>query len=216
MTPEGGRISRGTNGEFGLMRRRRQATPNTASSSWPAALTFVHPVRDSATAFRFVTRPAVSVVMTASPMLARVVRNRSRCSASALADCPNSSCNDRLREQVFGARPGHPRLVPHRHDDCGDRHIQAHSEDGGVCGGERVARRDEQVERQQAADDEGEDGVPRTPEPRHHPDRPEVCGERIESPERWVKCQPNDRRDCDGGYSDGIANPRRAGIIAQF
>jgi hypothetical protein len=55
---------------------------NTASSGWPAASAVAHPVSVSATGFRVVTRPAVSVVMTASPMLASVVRRRSVWSAS--------------------------------------------------------------------------------------------------------------------------------------
>ena len=39
------------------------------------------PVSDSATAFMWVMRPSVSVEMTASPMLASVIRSRSPCSA---------------------------------------------------------------------------------------------------------------------------------------
>ena len=37
-------------------------------------------LHDSATVFKYVTLPSVSVVRTASPMLARVTRSRSRCS----------------------------------------------------------------------------------------------------------------------------------------
>ena len=55
------------------------------SSGWPAAVAAVQPVSASATAFMMVTRPSASVVMTASPMLASVVRSRSLCSAMVWA-----------------------------------------------------------------------------------------------------------------------------------
>jgi hypothetical protein len=56
---------------------------NTPSSGCPTASSGVHPVSDWATGFRKVTRPAVSVVMTASPMLESVTSSQSRCSCIA-------------------------------------------------------------------------------------------------------------------------------------
>ena len=45
---------------------------NTSSAGLPNASAVDHPVRPSATAFRRVTRPSASVVITASPMLPSV------------------------------------------------------------------------------------------------------------------------------------------------
>jgi hypothetical protein len=49
----------------------------TVSSGCAFASASVQPVRDSATALRNVTRPSTSVVITASPILARVTRHHS-------------------------------------------------------------------------------------------------------------------------------------------
>lgn len=73
---------------------------NTTSSGRPTASAFAHPVSASATAFRLVTRPAASVVMTASPMLASVVRSRSCCSANRRRPARIASPNPMMNEQV--------------------------------------------------------------------------------------------------------------------
>ena len=53
---------------------------NTLSRSWPWAPASLHPISVWATGLRKFTLPPVSVAITASPMLASVVRNHSRCS----------------------------------------------------------------------------------------------------------------------------------------
>ncbi len=61
---------------------------NTASSGCPAASATGQAVIAAATAFMLVTRPAVSVAMTASPMLASVIFSSSaRAAISAVAAC---------------------------------------------------------------------------------------------------------------------------------
>ena len=62
------------------MRVASSITRNTRSSGSPVASARLQAVSSSATAFMYVTRPRRSVVMTASPMLARVMRRTSRCS----------------------------------------------------------------------------------------------------------------------------------------
>jgi hypothetical protein len=65
---------------FSTVSRVRSLTMRkTSSSGRPAASSCVQPVRATATGLREVTRPSVSVVVTASPMLASVTRNDSRC-----------------------------------------------------------------------------------------------------------------------------------------
>ena len=52
---------------------------NTAANGCPSASFCVQPVSSWATPFRNVTRPCVSVAITASPMLASVTRSHSSC-----------------------------------------------------------------------------------------------------------------------------------------
>ena len=55
----------------------------TSGRGRPTASAWVQPVRDSATPFKNVTRPSASVLITASPMLASVIRSHSDCFRNA-------------------------------------------------------------------------------------------------------------------------------------
>ena len=72
-----------------------------------AASRCVQPVNDSATAFRYVTRPSASVVITASPMLASVTRSTSPRSAARACATRSASPIPMMREHVnrYAASP---------------------------------------------------------------------------------------------------------------
>ena len=91
---------------------------NTLTSGWPFASALVQPVSDSATEFRKVTRPATSVVITASPMLASVTRHHSGCDGcrpSFVSAMPFISITRPLSHGV-GPSQANARLQPNAED----------------------------------------------------------------------------------------------------
>ena len=73
---------------------------NTSSSGRPRASPSAHPVSVSATGFMKLTFPAVSVAITASPMLRSVLSSQRRASSSRSSRAARSSASAQCRQSV--------------------------------------------------------------------------------------------------------------------